>query len=110
PLSGVRVIEIAEGYAGPWAASLLGDLGAEVWKIEAIQRMDQTRGQVNPTIGPGSLNYPNNRVPERPWNAAMTWVRGNRSKLSVTLDLGRPEGIALFVEMVKLADVVLTNL
>jgi crotonobetainyl-CoA:carnitine CoA-transferase CaiB-like acyl-CoA transferase len=106
----MRVIELAEGYAGPWAAALLGDLGAEVWKVEAVQRMDQTRGQVHPDRSEGSYNYPGNRIPERPWNAAMPWVRGNRNKLSVTLDLSRPEGIALFERMVGLADVVLTNM
>jgi benzylsuccinate CoA-transferase BbsF subunit len=110
PLSGYRILELTEGFAGPWAAALLGDLGAEVWKIEAIQRMDQTRGQVRPSRSEGSYNYPDNRIPERPWNAAMPFVRGNRNKLSLTLDLSRPEGIAVFKRMVRVADVVMTNM
>ena len=108
PLANVRVLEIAEGFAGPYAATLLGDLGAEVIKVEAIQRMDHTRGQVTPR--PGTLSYPNAEPGPRPWNINQPFVRGNRNKLSLTLDLTTPRGIELFKELVSMSDVVLTNM
>ena len=43
-LSNVRVVEVAEGWVGPWAGLLLADLGAEVIKVESINRMDLCRG------------------------------------------------------------------
>ena len=43
-LSNVRVLEVASGWVGPWAGMLLADLGAEVIKIESINRMDMNRG------------------------------------------------------------------
>ena len=108
PLANIRVLEIAEGFAGPWAATLLGDLGAEVIKIEAVQRMDQTRGQVSPR--PNTPTYPNGEPGPRPWNINQPFVRGNRNKLSLTLDLSREWGIDLFKRLVAVADVVLTNM
>ena len=108
PLASIRVLEIAEGYAGPYAASLLGDLGAEVIKIEAIQRMDQTRGQVCPR--PGTPSYPSSGPGDHPWNINLPFVRGNRNKLSLTLDLSRPRGLDLFMGLVAVSDVVLTNM
>ena len=53
PLTGFRVLELAEGWAGPFAAEILGFLGAEVIKVEAIQRMDHTRG---PIVAPPGLD------------------------------------------------------
>ena len=108
PLQNIRVLELAEGVAGPWAASLLGDLGAEVIKIEAIQRMDQTRGQKWPKSG--TTYYPKGNPGPEPWNLNVSYVRTNRNKLSLTLDLSRAEGLALFKELVRFSDVVTTNM
>ena len=108
PLASIRVLEIAEGFAGPYAGTLLGDLGAEVIKVEAMQRMDHTRGQVRPR--PGSQTYPNGDPGPRPWNTSQPFVRGNRNKLGFTVDLSRPWGIELLKELVRVSDVVLTNM
>ncbi|MBM4406525.1 MAG: CoA transferase [Chloroflexi bacterium] len=108
PLENIRVLELAEGVAGPWAASLLGDLGAEVIKLEAIQRMDQTRGQKWPK--PGTTYYPKGDPGPEPWNVNVSYVRTNRNKLSLTLDLSREKGLRLFKDLVRLSDVVMTNM
>ena len=64
PLAGVRGLEMAEIWAGPFCGSLLGDLGAEVIKVESIQRI--ARGQIRPSQG--SPGYPDGDPGERPWN------------------------------------------
>ena len=107
PLSGVRVLELAEGWAGPMTGMWLGDLGAEVIKIEAIQRYDHARGPLAPPEG--LPTYPKKRT-ARPYDVSAPFVQGNRNKLSVTLDLSRPTGVALFKRLVALSDVVVTNM
>ncbi|MBI3954114.1 MAG: CoA transferase [Chloroflexi bacterium] len=108
PLEGIRVLELAEGWAGPWSPTLLADLGAEVIKIEAIQRLDNTRGPAQPP--PGTPSYPNKSPGPRPWNICLTFIVCSRNKLSATLDLSRPLGLTLFKELVRLSDVVCTNM
>jgi crotonobetainyl-CoA:carnitine CoA-transferase CaiB-like acyl-CoA transferase len=108
PLRDLRVLEIAEGYAGPWAATVLADLGAEVIKIEAIQRMDLTRSQVR--VRRADVNYPGLRPGHDPWNRSLVFVIGNRNKLDMTVDLTDPEGRRVFFDLVRVSDVVLTNM
>ncbi len=108
PLAGVRVLELAEGWAGPMSGMWLADLGAEVIKIEAIQRYDHSRGPVAPPEGLAS--YPNKTPGRRPWNVNAPYVQGNRGKLSATIDLSRPRGVELFKRLVPCADVVFTNM
>ena len=64
PLAGVRALEVAEIWAGPFCGSLLGDLGAQVIKVESIQRL--ARGPLNPA--PGTAGYPDKEPGQRPWN------------------------------------------
>ena len=92
PLAGVRVIELGSMIAGPVAATLLGDFGAEVIKIEPPGVGDPIRHS-GPFVGEESLY----------WN-----VEG-RSKRSVTLDLRLPEGQAVLRELVAHADVLIEN-
>jgi crotonobetainyl-CoA:carnitine CoA-transferase CaiB-like acyl-CoA transferase len=108
PLSGIRVLELAEGWAGPMTAMWLGDLGAEVLKIEAIQRYDHARGQVNESRALPS--YPNKSPGARPYDVAGAYVQANRNKRDATIDLSRAKGIALFKELVAISDVVVTNM
>lgn len=108
PLEGIRVLELAEGWAGPMTAMWLGDLGAEVIKIEAIQRYDHARGQVNESRAlPG---YPNKSPGERPYDVAAAYIQANRNKLDATIDLSRARGVALFKELVAVSDMVVTNM
>ncbi|MFF5212769.1 CaiB/BaiF CoA transferase family protein [Streptosporangium sp. NPDC000396] len=87
-LDGVRVLDLATLFAGPMAAMLLGDYGAEVIKIEHPAKPDPSRGH-----GPQGL-----------W-----WKMLGRNKRAITLDLSTAEGQDLLVELVRQADVVIEN-
>ncbi|MBI4233860.1 MAG: CoA transferase [Chloroflexi bacterium] len=105
PLSGYRIIEVCEIWAGPFAGCLLGDLGAQVVKVEAIQR--HYRGPLRPTAG---RDYPDGQPGERPWNRNANFNALARNKLSVTLDLAHPRGLALLKDLARVSDAVVTNL
>lgn len=106
PLAGVRAVEIAEIWAGPFLGVLLGDLGAEVIKVEAIQR--SARGAVRPLAGtPG---YPNGEPDPDPWNRTAAFLAVNRNKQGLTLDLHAERGQELLDDLLGTADVVFTNL
>jgi crotonobetainyl-CoA:carnitine CoA-transferase CaiB-like acyl-CoA transferase len=92
PLAGIRVIELGTMIAGPVAATLLGDFGAEVIKIEPPGVGDPIRHS-GPFVGEESLY----------WN-----VEG-RSKQSVTLDLRLPEGQEVLRSLVSHADILIEN-
>ncbi|MDH4143721.1 MAG: CoA transferase [Acidimicrobiia bacterium] len=97
PLEGVRVADLSMMWAGPFATMRLADLGAEVWKIESPSAWDNIRTLVPQ---PGV---------EEPWNSAYYFNAYNRNKKSVTLDLGKPRGRAVFLDLVRHADVVIEN-
>lgn len=93
PLDGIRVIEVGTLISGPFAGRLLGDMGAEVIKIEP----------------PGSPD------PLRTWGQAeldghrFFWTVHARNKKAVTLDLRAPRGRALFLELVERSDIIVEN-
>lgn len=97
PLAGVRVIDASRVLAGPYLAMLLGDLGADVVKIEKPDGGDQTRAWGPPFVGP----------PERQVSAY--FVSANRNKRSVALDLKRPAGRAAFERLLASADLLVEN-
>ena len=92
PLAGIRVIELGTMIAAPVAATLLGDLGAEIIKVEPPGQGDPIRHS-GPFVGEESLY----------------WHVEGRSKQSVTLDLRRPEGQAVLHRLVAKADVLVEN-
>jgi crotonobetainyl-CoA:carnitine CoA-transferase CaiB-like acyl-CoA transferase len=92
PLAGVRVIDLGTVVAGPFAATLLADFGAEVIKVELPGRGDTLR-QLGPVRDGASL-----------WFAADA-----RGKKSVTLDLRRPEGRDLLLRLATVADALVEN-
>ena len=106
PFAGIRAIEIAEIWAGPFCGAMLGDLGADVIKVEAIQRSG--RGAVRPL--PGAPGYPAGDPGDEPWNRAAAFVAVNRNKRGITLDLHTAEGQALLDRLLATADVAYTNL
>ncbi|MBM2826811.1 MAG: CoA transferase [Dehalococcoidia bacterium] len=108
PLEKVRVISLTEVYAGPYATSLLGDMGAEVIHVEAIQRVAQGRGQLNPVPG-GQGNYADNDPGTRPWERSAGFNYNHRNKKGITLNLTDPKGIAVFKELVQLSDIMVDN-
>jgi formyl-CoA transferase len=93
PLSDLRVLELGTLLAGPFCGQLLGDMGAEVIKIEPPGQGDPMRVWGRQKAGEPSL-----------W-----WPVVARNKKAVTLDMRQAEGQALFREMVKKADFVLEN-
>jgi crotonobetainyl-CoA:carnitine CoA-transferase CaiB-like acyl-CoA transferase len=99
PLTGVRIIDLTMGWAGPTGARHLCDLGAEVIKVEACQYPDWWRG----TDLRASF-IAEQRYEKIPWFQLM-----NRNKLDVTLDLTDPEGVALLKQLVAGANAVIEN-
>jgi len=114
-LSNVRVLEVAEGWVGPWAGLLLADLGAEVIKVESINRMDMERGPGASPIKGGETSlfypsYPDGTLGERSWNRNAYFNACNFSKYGVTLDLTKSKGLQAFMRLVKVSDIFLSNM
>lgn len=94
PLEGVRVLDISQVMAGPFACMLLGDLGADVIKIEPPGTGDQTRGSMGFKMkGPDSLGF----------------LNMNRNKRSVALDLKSEAGKAVLLKLARDADILIEN-
>jgi len=91
-LQGVRILDLTRVLAGPFCTMLLGDMGAEIIKIEEPGKGDDTRGY------PPFLNG---------YSAYFTNL--NRNKKSITLDLKKPEAKEIFLQLVKTVDVVIEN-
>ena len=92
-LDGLRVIELTEALAGPYCAMLLGDLGADVIKVERNAGGDQSRGWGPPFVGTESAYY----------------LATNRNKRSITLDYNHPLGSEILQRLLASADVFLCN-
>ncbi|MET9969209.1 CaiB/BaiF CoA-transferase family protein [Streptomyces sp. NPDC006356] len=92
PLGGVKVLDVGNVFAAPFAAALMGDMGADVVKIEVPAVGDPLRG-LQPFDGEESL----------------LWTCLSRNKRSVTLDLRKDEGRDLFLRLVAENDVLLEN-
>src|SRR5919199_108138 len=92
PLEGIRVLELANYMAGPYCGMLLADMGAEVIKVENPQGGDFSR-LTAPLVAGESAGF----------------MALNRNKKSVTLDLKSERGHAIFLELVRTADVLVEN-
>lgn len=92
PLSGVRVIDAGNMVAAPFATVLMADLGAEVIKIEHPRHGDGQR-KLEPLVN----------------GVGLWWKSISRNKRCVTLDLSSPQGAAVFLDLVKGADLVVEN-
>ncbi|MBJ7906543.1 CoA transferase [Streptomyces sp. NPDC004549] len=92
PLDGLRVLDLATLFAGPLAATMLGDFGAEVIKVEHPRRPDPSRGHGPAKDGIG-----------------LWWKVLGRNKRAITLDLSRPGGRATLLRLAATADVVIEN-
>ncbi len=93
PLDGLKVIDLTRVLAGPLCAMLLGDLGADVIKVERPDRGDDTRGWGPPFAGGESAYY----------------LHVNRNKRSLTLNLNAEIGRSILAELITSSDVVLEN-
>ena len=95
PLAGLRVLDLTRVLAGPTCAQMLGDLGAEIIKIEKPGSGDDTRGFAPPYVN-GSKE-------------SAYFVGVNRNKKSVTVDIAQPEGQALVLRLLDGCDILAEN-
>jgi len=96
PLQGVRVLDLCLFLAGPYATAMLANLGAEVIKIESIQRLDYLRMM-------GAYPQPDG------YEWAPAFNTANVNKLSITLNLNHPRGREIFKRLAEVNDVVANN-
>jgi crotonobetainyl-CoA:carnitine CoA-transferase CaiB-like acyl-CoA transferase len=99
PLAGVRVIDASRVLAGPFCTMLLGDLGADVIKIERPRIGDETRGWGPPFVEAGGGAA----------RESTYYLSVNRNKRSLTLDLGTAAGREILHRLVATADVFVEN-
>lgn len=113
PLDGVRILDMTVVWAGPFATQFLSDLGAEVIRIESLQRPDLNgRGEIRVprTLPPTRrTNYPNGDPGARPWERNANFNHHSRNKVSMTVDLARPRGKEIFLRLVKMSDALIEN-
>jgi crotonobetainyl-CoA:carnitine CoA-transferase CaiB-like acyl-CoA transferase len=95
PLTGLRVLDLTRVLAGPTCTQMLGDLGAEVIKIERPEAGDDTRGFAPPFV-------PNTKE-------SAYFVGVNRNKKSVTLDIAKLEGQAIIHKLLEHCDILVEN-
>lgn len=107
PLSGIRVLDLSRVWAGPVAARVLADFGAEVISIVAASLL--TAEAVPEAVAKMLGVYPDNDPGERPWNRSSVANDFGRNKLGITLDLSRDAGRDIFKQLVGISDVVLEN-
>jgi len=93
-LQGVRVIDVGNFLAGPYAATILGEFGAQVIKVEHPQGGDPMRRFGTATALP---------------DATLKWLSEARNKRSITCDLLQPEGVEIFLKLVAKSDVLVEN-
>lgn len=98
PLAGLRVLAVENFIAGPFCSMWLGDAGAEVVKVET------------PGVGDYSRATSPRKTDAKGIERGLSFLRSNRNKKSITLDLKNPEGKQLFLELAGKADVVVENL
>ncbi len=94
PLRGIRVVDVGNFLAGPYAASILGEFGAEVLKIE------------HPIAGDPMRRF---GTPSPRADATLKWLSEGRNRKSVTIDLRQSEGVQLFLRLLGKSDVLIEN-
>ncbi|WP_233165429.1 CaiB/BaiF CoA-transferase family protein [Mycobacterium sp. AT1] len=92
PMTGIKIVDLCSMMSGPWATDILGDQGADVIKVEVPGKGDHVRD-----------------LPNRSGDMSAMFVNVNRSKRSLTLDLKKPEGVAVLKKLVEGADVLVQN-
>lgn len=98
-LSHIRVLDLSRVLAAPWATQILGDLGAEIIKVEKPNEGDETR-----QFGPPFLSTREGKLGD-----ATYFLAANRNKKSITVDFAKPEGTALVKRLARRAHVVVEN-
>ena len=99
PLQGLRIVEMGQLIAIPFAMKLLADMGAQVIRLESTRRLESYR----------SDSVYQNEVHGEFWNRGANFYEQNRNKLGITLDLGRPEGLDILQGLIAVSDVFAEN-
>ncbi len=99
PLRGVRVLEMGQLIAIPFAMKLLADMGAQVIRLESTRRLESYR----------SDSVYQNEIHGEFWNRGANFYEQNRNKLGITLDLGRPEGLDILRRLIAVSDIFAEN-
>ncbi len=100
PLQGIRVLDISRALAGPFCTMMLGDLGADVIKVERPGRGDESRSWGPPFVGLPNESYP---------GESTYYLAANRSKRSLTVNLKSPEGQEIIKRLAAVSDVLVEN-
>jgi len=100
PLDGLRVLDISRALAGPFCTMMLGDLGADVIKVERPGRGDESRSWGPPFVGVPNESYP---------GESTYYLAANRSKRSLTVNLKSPEGQEIIKRLAAVSDVLVEN-
>lgn len=100
PLEGIRILDLTRILAGPTCTQLLGDLGADIIKVEKPGSGDDTRGWGPPYL----RDKDGNDTRESAY-----YMASNRNKRSVTIDIAKPEGVALVKDLLKHCDAICHN-
>jgi crotonobetainyl-CoA:carnitine CoA-transferase CaiB-like acyl-CoA transferase len=100
PLGNLRVLDLSRALAGPFCTMMLGDLGADVIKVERPGRGDESR-----SWGPPFVGTPNDAYP----GESTYYLAANRSKRSITVNLKSPEGQEIIKRLAAVSDVLVEN-
>ncbi|KIY65768.1 CoA-transferase family III [Cylindrobasidium torrendii FP15055 ss-10] len=104
PLKGIKVLDLTRILAGPTATMLLGDLGADIVKVEQIGKGDDTRSWYPPSAPLTNVQDGSDQTPESAYFLAV-----NRNKRSITVNFKSKEGVALLHRLVAQSDVLVEN-
>ena len=100
PLGNLRVLDLSRALAGPFCTMMLGDLGADVIKVERPVRGDESRSWGPPFVGEPNESYP---------GESTYYLAANRSKRSLTVNLKSPEGQEIIKRLAAVSDVLVEN-
>jgi crotonobetainyl-CoA:carnitine CoA-transferase CaiB-like acyl-CoA transferase len=100
PLEGIRVLDITRALAGPYCTMMLGDLGADVIKVERPEIGDETRGWGPPFVGKPYGPYP---------GESAYFIATNRNKRSVTVNIRTEEGQEIVRRLAGISDILVEN-
>ncbi len=98
-LEGIRIVEMGQLIAIPFAMKLLADMGAQVIRLESTRRLESYR----------SDSVYLNEIHGEFWNRGANFYEQNRNKLGITLDLGRAEGLDILRKLIAVTDVFAEN-
>jgi crotonobetainyl-CoA:carnitine CoA-transferase CaiB-like acyl-CoA transferase len=114
PLAGVRIVDLTVVWSGPGGTALLGDLGAEVIRVEGNNRIARhdsarsTRESLSASDYRTAL-FPDREPQPRPYDRSAQFNWHSRNKLAACANLETPEGHAAIIELIKVSDVIMEN-